>query len=47
VVCVRGFADVRWSENKRLRAVIRALPLVSAVLVTGLGLWMCYDSVHH
>ena len=23
-----------------------ALPLVSGVLVRGLGLWLCYDSLH-
>jgi ABC-type nickel/cobalt efflux system permease component RcnA len=46
VVCVRGFADARWGENRRFRAVFAALPLVSALLVTALGIWMCYDSVH-
>jgi ABC-type nickel/cobalt efflux system permease component RcnA len=46
VVCVRGFADARWGESRRLRSVFAALPLVSALLVTALGIWMCYDSVH-
>ena len=42
VVRFKGLAAARW-ENARL---IRALPVVSAVLVTVLGLWLCYDSVH-
>jgi ABC-type nickel/cobalt efflux system permease component RcnA len=42
VVKVKGFAASRW-ENSRL---IQALPLISAVLVTVMGLWLCYDSVH-
>jgi ABC-type nickel/cobalt efflux system permease component RcnA len=42
VVKVKGFAASRW-ENSRL---IRALPLISAFLVTVMGLWLCYDSLH-
>jgi hypothetical protein len=30
-------------ENSR---VFRALPLCSALAVTGLGLWLCYSSLH-
>jgi ABC-type nickel/cobalt efflux system permease component RcnA len=41
VVYVKGFASSRWGD----RRLVRALPLVSAVLVTGMGLWLCYDSV--
>jgi ABC-type nickel/cobalt efflux system permease component RcnA len=42
VVYIKGFASARLGDGR----VIRALPLVSAMLVTGLGLWLCYDSVH-
>jgi ABC-type nickel/cobalt efflux system permease component RcnA len=42
VVYFKGFASSRFGDGR----VIRALPLVSAVLVTALGLWLCYDSVH-
>jgi ABC-type nickel/cobalt efflux system permease component RcnA len=42
VVYLKGFASSRWSENR----LIRALPIISALLVTGMGLWLCYDSVH-
>jgi ABC-type nickel/cobalt efflux system permease component RcnA len=42
VVHVKGFASSRMGESR----LIRALPLISAVLVTGLGLWLCYESVH-
>jgi nickel/cobalt transporter (NicO) family protein len=41
VVQVKGFASSRWGDS----GLIRALPLVSAALVTGLGLWLCYDSI--
>jgi ABC-type nickel/cobalt efflux system permease component RcnA len=43
VVKAKGFAASRW-ENSRL---IQALPLISAFLVTVMGLWLCYDSIHH
>ena len=36
----------RWGESPRLKRVARALPIVSAVLITGLGLWLCYKSLH-
>jgi ABC-type nickel/cobalt efflux system permease component RcnA len=42
VVYARGFAASRWGNNR----VVRSLPLVSAVLVTCLGLWVCYDTLH-
>jgi ABC-type nickel/cobalt efflux system permease component RcnA len=42
VVSLKGFAASHWGGSR----LIRALPLVSAVLVTCLGLWLCYDSVH-
>jgi len=42
VVSFKGVAGSHLGENR----LFRALPLISAVLVTGLGLWLCYDSLH-
>jgi len=42
VVYLKGFATSRWGSGW----LVRSLPLVSAVLVTGMGLWLCYDSLH-
>ena len=42
VVRVKGFAGSRFGDSR----FFRALPVISAVLVTGLGLWLCYESVH-
>jgi ABC-type nickel/cobalt efflux system permease component RcnA len=42
VVRVKGFAGSRWGQSRWFRA----LPVISAVLVTALGLWLCYGSVH-
>ena len=42
VVQTRLLAGKHW-ENSRL---FRALPLVSALLVTALGLWLCYKGVN-
>lgn len=41
VVCVKGFADSHWGQGR----LIRALPVVSAVFITAMGLWLCYDGV--
>jgi nickel/cobalt transporter (NicO) family protein len=47
VVYARNMAGDWWGgQGKRLRPLIRALPLISAILVTVLGFWLCYDSVH-
>ncbi len=43
VVRVRGFAGSRWGESR----AFRALPVVSAVLVAAIGLWLCYDAMRH
>lgn len=40
VVRVKGFAGSYWGQSR----LFRALPIVSAGLVTALGLWLCYDS---
>jgi nickel/cobalt exporter len=42
VVYAKGFAAARWGESR----LIKSLPLVSAALVTALGFWLCYDSLH-
>jgi ABC-type nickel/cobalt efflux system permease component RcnA len=42
VVKARGFAGSRWGESRWFRA----LPVVSAVVITCLGLWLCYNSLH-
>jgi nickel/cobalt exporter len=41
VVQVKGFAGSRWGESR----LFRSLPLVSAAVVTVMGLWLCYHSV--
>jgi ABC-type nickel/cobalt efflux system permease component RcnA len=43
VVYAKGFASSRLGENRSFRL----LPVFSAVVVTLLGLWLCYDSIHH
>jgi nickel/cobalt transporter (NicO) family protein len=42
VVYLKGFADSRLGESR----FVRALPLVSAILVTLMGLGLCYESMH-
>ena len=46
VVLARRHIDARSSKSERLRRLVQVLPLLSAVAVTVLGLWMCYDSAH-
>jgi ABC-type nickel/cobalt efflux system permease component RcnA len=46
VVWARDFAGGKWNQGERFRRLVRALPLVSALVVTGMGLWLCYDSMH-
>ena len=46
VVWARNWAVSRWGAGERLGKVFRALPLFSAALITALGLWLCYDSLH-
>jgi ABC-type nickel/cobalt efflux system permease component RcnA len=42
VVKAKGFAGSHWGESR----VFRLLPVASAAMVTCLGLWLCYSSVH-
>jgi len=43
VVRIKRLAASRWED----RRFFQWLPLVSAAVVTVLGLWLCYDSLHH
>jgi ABC-type nickel/cobalt efflux system permease component RcnA len=42
VVYVKGFASSRWGD----KGLVRGLPVISAVLVTAMGLWLCYSTAH-
>ena len=46
VVFARRMGDVKLGESKRWRKIVRLLPIISAVLVTGVGLFLCWDSFH-
>jgi nickel/cobalt exporter len=46
VVWARNWAVARWGSGPRMRRIGRLLPLVSAAVITALGLWLCYDSLH-
>ncbi len=46
VVWARNWAVARWGGGERLGKLFRALPLVSAAVITALGLCLCYDSLH-
>ncbi len=41
VVKFRNFAGSHWGEGR----LVRSLPMVSAVLVTAMGFWLCYEAV--
>jgi len=42
VVRAKSLAGSRWGDSR----LFRSLPVISAALVTCIGLWLCYDSVH-
>jgi ABC-type nickel/cobalt efflux system permease component RcnA len=42
VVYIKGFSESRWGQGR----IIKMLPLLSAALIFGMGLWMTYRSVH-
>jgi ABC-type nickel/cobalt efflux system permease component RcnA len=44
VVYARRWAGSRWGPALGAGGV-RALPILSAIVITVLGLWLCYDSV--
>jgi ABC-type nickel/cobalt efflux system permease component RcnA len=46
VVSVKKFAAARWGGGERFARVFKTLPVVSAVLITAIGLWLCYGSIH-
>jgi ABC-type nickel/cobalt efflux system permease component RcnA len=41
VVRMHGFAGSRWGEGR----VVRSLPVLSALVVTLLGVWLCFEAV--
>jgi ABC-type nickel/cobalt efflux system permease component RcnA len=45
VVRARDLAGQRL-ESEGFRRFLRVLPILSAVVITALGLWLCYESVH-
>ena len=45
VVHARKLAVRRWGEGPGFRRLVRALPILSAILITAIGLWLCFDSV--
>ena len=42
VVRAKRLANPRWQGSK----VARLLPIASSLVMTLLGLWLCYDSFH-
>ncbi len=46
VVHARNFAGSRITQNERFKRFFRALPLLSAIAITLVGLWLCYDGLH-
>lgn len=45
VVSAKDYAG-RLGSGRQTRRLFQALPILSAVLVTGMGLWLCYGSLH-
>jgi ABC-type nickel/cobalt efflux system permease component RcnA len=46
VVYARKLAIARWGESPGLKRIARVIPIVSAIAIIALGLWLCYHSVH-
>lgn len=46
VVQAKKWAGSRWGAKDRFQRIERILPLLSAAVVTAMGLWLCYESVH-
>jgi ABC-type nickel/cobalt efflux system permease component RcnA len=45
VVSARGLAEARLGGQRRFRQVFRVLPIVSAIVVIAMGLWLCRESL--
>jgi ABC-type nickel/cobalt efflux system permease component RcnA len=45
VVWARRWSIDRWGESPRVQRITRALPVVSAVVITVLGVWLMYQAV--
>ena len=46
VVYAKNLSLARWGESPRVQKVARLLPIVSAVIVIVIGLWMCSAGAH-
>ena len=46
VVYAHHYAGKHLGGTERFRPLFRALPLVSAIFITLIGLWLCYSSMH-
>ncbi len=46
VVWARRWAGTRWGSHAHWQRLTRLLPIASALVITVLGLWLCYDSTH-
>jgi nickel/cobalt exporter len=46
VVYARNWAVARWGERPGMQKLVRMLPIVSAALITLMGLWLCSASLH-
>jgi ABC-type nickel/cobalt efflux system permease component RcnA len=46
VVCARNWAGARFGKHPRLQRLVRLLPILSAVTIIAMGLWLCYDGVN-
>jgi nickel/cobalt transporter (NicO) family protein len=46
VVGAKRVAQLALPSSPRLHAVVRALPLLSAIVVTLMGLWLCYAALN-
>jgi ABC-type nickel/cobalt efflux system permease component RcnA len=46
VVWARRWAGARWGGHARLQRLVQLLPVASALVITAMGVWLCYDSTH-
>jgi ABC-type nickel/cobalt efflux system permease component RcnA len=46
VVWTKRFTGARLTGRGRLARLFRVLPVASALFVTAIGLWLCYESIH-
>jgi ABC-type nickel/cobalt efflux system permease component RcnA len=46
VVLAGRWAGARWGDHPGLRRLAGALPILSALVIMGMGLWLCYEGAH-